>query len=507
MDVIIGPEIVRSYKRLSYTAWHALAEFVDNSTQSYFDNQGDLDTAYSQEGKPLTVEIEYTRSGSGSLTIRDNAMGMCKPELAAALTIGQRPENRSGRSEFGLGLKTAACWFGNKWSVRTKRLGDDEGHTIEFDVEAVASRIMDLHYDTFDAEVGDHYTEITIKDLNQRIVGGAVSQVKQFLASMYRVDINEKRLLLTFNQDPLEWRSQVDLGNVHISQTGDKSYCRFGPIDINDKQMRGWVAVLERGSRQNAGFTILRRGRVIQGWPDSWRPQIIFGQYEGSNDLVNQRLVGEIHLDDFAVSHTKDAIMWDPRDFRVFEEKIVRIAKPYIDIALSYRKRGVTGSVPSRPVVRAAMDMLDEELQSAEFQAVVAANGHIPKDRYEAIASPMVTAAVASQPDGEYSLKSQTTLRLFLSYSSTERDPYVGVGSDLDDAVDIVINMNHPHVKDLSGRIGVLNHLKSCAYEGIAQWKVGENWGVEARSPALIRAIKDSLLRVGHLIDATEQQH
>ena len=39
MDVVIGPEIIRSYKRLSYTPWHALAEFIDNSTQSFFDNR------------------------------------------------------------------------------------------------------------------------------------------------------------------------------------------------------------------------------------------------------------------------------------------------------------------------------------------------------------------------------------------------------------------------------------------------------------------------------------
>lgn len=31
------------------------------------------------------------------------------------------PPKRTTRSEFGMGLKTAACWFGKKWSVTDNR--------------------------------------------------------------------------------------------------------------------------------------------------------------------------------------------------------------------------------------------------------------------------------------------------------------------------------------------------------------------------------------------------
>ena len=96
IELYIGPEIIRSYKRLSYTKWHALAEFVDNSTQSYMDNT---------EGPVLTVSIRYSSSGNGSLIIEDNAMGMSEEELANALHIGKVPEITSGRSEFGMGMK------------------------------------------------------------------------------------------------------------------------------------------------------------------------------------------------------------------------------------------------------------------------------------------------------------------------------------------------------------------------------------------------------------------
>jgi hypothetical protein len=43
---------------------------------------------------------------------------------------------------------------------------------------------------------------------------------------------------------------------------------------------------------------------------------------QGSNDLVNQRLVGEIHLDGFDVSHTKDSILWRDNQEEDVEEKL-----------------------------------------------------------------------------------------------------------------------------------------------------------------------------------------
>ena len=39
LELKIGPDAIYSYKRLAYTPWHAFAEFIDNSTQAYFDQQ------------------------------------------------------------------------------------------------------------------------------------------------------------------------------------------------------------------------------------------------------------------------------------------------------------------------------------------------------------------------------------------------------------------------------------------------------------------------------------
>ena len=496
MQAQIGPEIIRSYKRLSYTVWHALAEFVDNSIQSYVNHQEELDQSYYETGQGLTVDIRYRHSDGGSLAIRDNGMGMSQTELSDALWIGRPPEDKTGLSEFGMGLKTAACWFGNQWTVRTKKLGETEGHSIRFDVEQVASGDSDLHHETFSARSSEHYTEISISDLNQRIYGRAYARIRSFLASMYRVKTKENALTLIFNGDELHWDSPIEADNLHVSD-GEECFKSFS-FEIEEKEVSGWVAILERGSRSDAGFTIIRRGRVIRGWPDSWRPQTIYGQYEGSNDLVNQRLIGEINLDDFGVSHTKDDILWAGDDQEILELELADYAQPYIDIATTYRKHGTRGKFPSKSVVTSALGMLEDEMNSSRFRAVVARNGSIPRSLYESSADLMIRAARGNDPQRRYSIHG-LTLRVFLAEDLSERDPYLGIDIDRDNALSVVINMRHPHVRDLQGRIGVLNHLRSCTYEGIAQWKVSETWN--AHNPSLIRAIKDSLLRVGHSID------
>ena len=495
MQVQIGPEIVRSYKRLSYTLWHALAEFVDNSIQSYFNNRLALDYAYSASGQKLTVEINYGRAGGGHLTIRDNAMGMSEEELREALRIGRPPDDTSGLSEFGMGLKTAASWFGNRWAVQTKKLHYNTVQAITFDVERVALYDFDLGHQQIPSAEGEHFTEINITDLNHQLYGQTIGSVKTYLRSMYRWYLQNEHLVLTFNGDRLTWESPIK-GNLHIDD-GQDCYDEFD-FYISQKRVHGWLAILERGSRADVGMTIIRRGRVIRGWPNSWRPQSIFGQLEGSNDLVNQRLVGEIHLDDFKVSHTKDDILWEDDDQELLEVELARVAERYIEIASSYRKRGTRGSRPSRSTITFALGMLDEEIRSQRFLSVITANGSASQGSYETFSNSTVRAVATAQPRATYHLDG-LTLNVFLLDHLSERDPYLGVEIGSGDTLTVVINMNHPHISDLNGRMGVLNHLRACTYEGVAQWKVNRAWGED--SPSLIRAIKDSLLRVGRSVD------
>ena len=75
VELKIGLDVIRSYRRLSYTPWHALAEFVDNSTQAYFDNSKTLKESYKKNGEMLFVGIVYDKD-SDLIRVSDNSMGM-----------------------------------------------------------------------------------------------------------------------------------------------------------------------------------------------------------------------------------------------------------------------------------------------------------------------------------------------------------------------------------------------------------------------------------------------
>lgn len=129
LEMKIGLDAINSYKRLAYTPWHALAEFVDNSTQSYFDNKETLDVVFAKGGEILEVSISYEKD-AGQLRISDNSIGMSLADLERALHVALPPKNTNGRSKYGMGLKTAACWLGNVWTIKTKKLGDTVEHNV-----------------------------------------------------------------------------------------------------------------------------------------------------------------------------------------------------------------------------------------------------------------------------------------------------------------------------------------------------------------------------------------
>src|SRR3954464_5669350 len=85
-ELSVGPSAIEAYSRLSYTMWHALAEFIDNSTQSRFNYGSIIDDVLAHENQPLMVEITHDRIAK-TITIADNSIGMTLDDLIAGLKI------------------------------------------------------------------------------------------------------------------------------------------------------------------------------------------------------------------------------------------------------------------------------------------------------------------------------------------------------------------------------------------------------------------------------------
>jgi hypothetical protein len=487
IELQIGHDVILSYRRLSYTAWHALAEFADNSTQSYFNNKDVLDKAYAEEKEKLYVRIVYDKS-VGRIRLSDNAMGMSFEELQDALKLGKVPTITSGRSQFGLGMKTAACWLGNRWIVRTKKLGEDLEHEVVVDVESVATGKSALPHTARSKDPKLHYTIIEIEALNTNLAARTLWKTKDFLRSMYRSDIRNGILDLFWEEDKLEWQDE----QAFLRSRDGQQYKRQFEFFVDGKKVHGWVGILEAGSRSRAGFSILRRGRVVRGHPDAWRPEEIFGQMQGSNDLINQRLVGEINLDDFDVSHTKDDILWREDQEDKVQSELAQACRDYMKIAREHRKSGRDERRPSETEVQAAVDELKNEMQSKEFVDKIELEDVPPPEIVEKVVRPIIEAAERSEPRFKATIGS-VTCKVYLSTDNSPNDPYFATDVTSDEIL-VVVNTRHPHWSQIVGSEGVLNYLRHCVYDAVAEWQC---WRKSATiRHDTIKILKDSLLRL-----------
>ncbi len=487
----LGLQVIQSYKRLSYTPWHAIAELVDNATQSYFNNQDILDEALAAAGESLNIGVVYEREGAGLLRVSDNAMGMSYGELANALKVGFPPENTSGRSKYGMGMKTASCWIGNRWTVRTKRLGETTEHCVTVDVDKISAGDNDLGYSAVTERPEDlHYTVIEIRDHNQAFHGRTLGKIKDFLRSMYRQDLRGGLATIEWQGSPLEWNDS-DFQFLEARDGG--TYKKDFGFLVSGKEVKGWVGVLGRGSRANAGFSILHADRVVKGWPESWRPEAIYG-FQGRNDLINQRLVGEIHLNDFEVSHTKDDILWHGDEQEQVENLLEKECADYIEVARRHRRgQGPTG--PSDLEVQTAIDELQQELSSKSLLDAINLEIVPPPEAVHQAQLPLRDSVADREPTFQAKFEGyRLEIRGFLVNDASPNDPYVVVEATTNDQVLIIVNTQHPHWQLIDGSEGVLNYLRHCTYDGIAEWMARRNEA--SLDPDTIKVLKDRMLRL-----------
>jgi hypothetical protein len=340
--------VYSTYKRLNYKIYSAIAEFVDNSTQSYFDNREELRlTKYFK----LRIEIfyEYTSNGD-KLTIKDNAYGMNFKDFQRALILDKPPQNKHGRNEFGMGLKTAASWFGNRWSVRTSELNNDKEYFAEIDVD-ILEKYKNEEIDVSEVVVNkkEHYTIITIERLNQKLANEKTNtinskirkQIVNQLSSTYRQDLRTDEIEILFNDVPLQFE-EPEIYEEPLANSGKKVWKDDVNFSIEDGErtlfVKGFIAIRIPGSTTDAGFTLLRNGRVIIGGSDAnYRPNEVFGR---SNSYTYQRLFGELHLDDWDVTQAKDSFRWENNGLQEkFIEKLVEITHEYRKFAEKYREK------------------------------------------------------------------------------------------------------------------------------------------------------------------------
>ena len=101
---------------------YAIGELIDNSIQAYHDEKKALKKILDKEGK-LEIKIFYEPK-DGTLKITDNSTGITRDRLEEAFEIGKKIKRENAGSalgQFNVGLKSAAIWLCDEWTIRTKR--------------------------------------------------------------------------------------------------------------------------------------------------------------------------------------------------------------------------------------------------------------------------------------------------------------------------------------------------------------------------------------------------
>lgn len=359
LDIQPGVSVLSVLRALNYKPWFALAEFVDNSIQSALDYRTEL-RKYEGPKYWLNVDIEYDSNDGGRIVVRDNAAGIHNRDYDRAFKTAARPPNVGNLAEFGMGMKSAACWFAGVWTVRSKALGETEERTVTFDIDQIVSRdITELSVKTVSAPKEHHYTEVILTEIHQPMGPRTIGKVKSHLADIYRIFERDGFLELRYNDEPLKYAAPKILKAAIYRDPGSQK--RLWRKDFNiefEKRRRVWgfAALRETASTSEAGFSLFRRQRLIQGGADEgYRPEQIFKK---PNSYTYQRLFGELHVEGFGVSHTKDAIQWDGQEDGIIEKlarELNRAPLPLLDQAEGYRVRP-----PKRDVRRTAEAVLDQ---------------------------------------------------------------------------------------------------------------------------------------------------
>jgi hypothetical protein len=309
----------------------------------------------------------------GELEVWDDAGGIAEKDIDRAFRPAEPPPDTSGLAQFGIGMKSAACWYANEFTVTSTALGEEVRRTVTFDVPAIVEeQVEKLPIEVTAAPCDEHGTLLTMRDLHRSIpTGKTLWKVRSYLASIYRDYLRRGLLVLEVGGRPVTYEEPEVLVAPRWDADGDapaETWRKDIEVELpSGQKVGGWAALRARGSTKEAGLALLFRGKVVvgAGGPAEdveglFRPGEVFG---ASNSFVSQRLFGELDLSAMQVAHSKDAILWDGEEeafLEALKEALDEGSLPLLKMASRYR------------VTEKGTDV-DEELNRAVDSTVAAA--------------------------------------------------------------------------------------------------------------------------------------
>lgn len=314
-SIKLNAKVYETYKSRPNTIPHALGEFIDNAIASYQKNKDRL--LQSDPNYKLCVEIklEWQDKKASKIIITDNAAGIAEEAYQTAFEPAHKPDDDQGLNEFGMGMKDAALWLGDKWQVISSALDESVERDMIFDlIEVSKNNLEELPYDERMAEATTHKTTIIITNPTRNAPAQSkLQKIQEDLAGIYREFLRSGEVIIKVNEDSLVFEEyEVLKAPYHLTPKGEPQEWKVKfdtGLIMGRYRVHGFVGLLEQMSKRKRGIVLLRRGRVIKGEDENscYEPKEIVSATASSPRA--KRIFGEMFLEGFEVSHDKSEIM------------------------------------------------------------------------------------------------------------------------------------------------------------------------------------------------------
>ena len=195
VSIATKPLVYSAFRYINNKVWNALAEYVDNSFQSFEDHEESLSKINPDGNVRVSIDIDFEND---TITIEDNAFGITEGNYQRAFELANIPLDASGLNEFGMGMKVSSIWLCDVWKVETSAYGEEVKKTMLFDLkEVVDKQETELPVIVEPTNSDEHYTRITLSKLSlNKPTSRQLTHIKKHLASIYTKHIREGKLNL-----------------------------------------------------------------------------------------------------------------------------------------------------------------------------------------------------------------------------------------------------------------------------------------------------------------------
>lgn len=310
-----------TYKNYTYTAPQVFGEYIDNAIQSNAEHISMLKSMTPGHKLRVDITVEWYQDPTDkvvkarSVTIQDNAAGMTADVFAHAFNLADGEMSRKGMNEFGVGMKAASAWLGNKWRIESTAVDDKITRILEVNLTEVATKqIKELDSQESIDPSKNHGTVITISELwPENVIKKSIEDdLIKNIASIYRYFIRNNEVQIFFGDQLLSFDEYTPLKAPSYKDPEGEAIEWRKEVAIDDHNghtLSGFIGILEdgKGQTEKRGVVFTRNNRVVMGFDPNDRTvgKVFCGQV---GSFKYRRVYGELEISGFSVAFGKNKL-------------------------------------------------------------------------------------------------------------------------------------------------------------------------------------------------------